>query len=457
MFCIKCGKEIKEGARFCTVCGHPVQVKPQLQAAKGPVKMQAESQPQEPKKAPQNEADDDKTLVLNPQIPNHPPQDTGAMGYSEPLRTEMPAQPGKKKKGILGLVIVLILLVFVALGCLFFIIYIQNKDVGFVKLDDTEQIDSDEDDEEDNDGEVEEEINGQFSEEDGETEEVAEEETDYMAQAQEAYDNNDYILALQCCSMALQQDSLNEDAYLLEADIYLAQQEFEQAAIVLSEGIVETASPILEDKQNRLLDSVIATSCSEYNSLGTLTCEIIYDSNGNAIRYTFYSDGKNISSIEECGYDSQGNNISKAHYNGSMKMEWQESYDYDSAGNMISCTHYNSKNRKEWTDQYTYDGNGRKIETDRYNGDGTLSWWDEYTYVSDEKFSKVAHPSTGQTVVFQYTSAYDQFGNQTEFAEYDASGNCTSSWTKEYNGLGDVTKYTYGDSERNYVYEYVYK
>jgi len=77
--------------------------------------------------------------------------------------------------------------------------------------------------------------------------------------------------------------------------------------------------------------------------------------------------------------------------------------------------------------------------------------------LSNENVIKTAHPSTGETVVIQITCVFDLLGNQTEYAEYDASGACTYAWQKEYNGLDDVTKYIYGDSEINYIYDYVYK
>lgn len=450
MFCSKCGKELKEGAKFCTSCGQPIQSKTSSNVSETPVKIQVHQAASQDEKQTQNSVEEHKEGLAEQKIPVEPAQSVKVMPNGEKGSSAHDAQI---RKGIWGLVVLLVVLVFVALGCLLYIISLQKSDNNSINADEENTVQA-EDDEKDAGNAIDE----YFSAGEGESaEETIEIEADYLKKAREAYMNNDYVIALQYCDMALQADNLNEEAYSLEADIYLEQQEIEQAANILNEGIAATDSSNLKYCKEQLVTDVNTTACSQYNSLGTLICEVEYDASGNAVRYISYSDGKNISSIEECGYDSWGRMVSKSHYNGSMMFEWQEVYDYNSAGYVSGCTYYNAKNKKEWFDEYTYDVNGRQIQTTRYNADGTLSWWDEYTYISDENVIKTAHPSTGETVVIQITCVFDQMGNQTEYAEYDASGVCTYGWQKEYNGLGHVTKYIYGDSEINYIYDYVYK
>ncbi len=478
MFCSKCGKEIKEGAKFCTSCGQAVIM------AHQPVNVQREikKEVQIDNHSLQNKEDDDKTLLLS-EIENQqevknstvstPPIDTPVLNTEatnwtpdfNQINADMFAgsqsQPVKKKKGIIGLIILLVLLILIAIGCLFFILFMQKNGEWNTKDSEKRSIEKEQDlEDEMMDEEAGEETDEGTEEEVGESaveENTAQEEkTDYLQKAQEAYNGRDYVLALQYCEAALQTDDKNEEIYSLEADIYLEQQEVEQASIVLVEGIFNTNSSILEMKREQIIKRVTTTSCKQYNSLGTLICEVEYDASGNAVRYTHYSDGKNISNIEECSYDSWGNNIGKNNYNSNMNLEWKETYEYDVAGNMTKCTHYNSRNKKEWVDQYDYDNQNRKIELTRYNADGSLSWWDEYTYVGNTSGTKIAHPSSGETVTIPCSYSYDQLGNQTEYAEYDSAGTCTYGWQKVYNGLGDITKYVYGDSEVNYVYEYMY-
>lgn len=449
MFCSKCGKEIKEGAKFCTFCGQPIIYEHNTKYTENiaPAHMKA------------NDEDDDKTVLLQDEPKNNSVQAVNReqnINYHPvvaPVNMEksLTGQKKQKKSGLLGLLILLVVLVIIAVGCLFFIFFAKDN-ADIIREDDTKEEKVSDDEEE---SEEQQEIGGELTEE--ETEEAKEEESaNYLEKAQEAYDDGDYEMASQYYAMVIQDDSQDEDAYSMRALALLKQQDCEQAAITLCEGIAATDSEELKREREQLITDVMTLSCSQFNSLGVLVCDVTYDTDGNPVRYTHYSDGTNISAVEECEYDSKGRCTEKTQYNGNMQLEWEETYSYDSSDNMISCVHYNSKSRKEWRDEYEYDMQGRQIEVTRYNADGSLSWWDEYTYTNDENMIKTAHPSNGQSVVIRCELSFDPMGNQTGYKEYDASGNCTYSWEKEYNGLGDVTKYSYGDSSVDYVYDYVY-
>lgn len=409
MFCSQCGKEIKEGAKFCTSCGTPTV------------------------------------------------QTSGVGKINAVPEVKYDTVNMKKKKGFKGWIGLFICFVIVAGVCagIFFYIGIENLPFQTEKKQSEEK---DIDEEKNTDEEKDTTIANEDSEEQAvlPQEEAKQEEMDYMAQAQEAYAAEDYELAIQCCEMAIQENDQNVEAYSTKALAFLKQEDCEAAASTLCDGIVATDSEELRAAREQLIADVTIVSCLQFNSLDVLICEVNYDVYGNAVKYTYYSDGTTVSSIEEYSYDDFGRCTKMVQCNSSGTMQWQEDYDYDGTGNMIYVTHYNSKMREEWSDYYSYDMQGRKTALERYNPDGTLSWWDEYTYMDDENMTKTAHPSDGSTVIIHCKLSFDELGNQTGYEEYDSSGTSTYAWTKEYNGLGDEVVYLYGDSTVNYVYEYTY-
>ncbi len=459
MFCSKCGNQIKDGAKFCTFCGQPVrslpvQPKPEEPALETSKVM--ESSEAEPLKSVQQQ--NVYQAASNANYNTNANYDSNAVYNGQ-------QPPRKKNKAVILLVILLIVLIMAIVGIVLYIFvfpkFTENSD-GMDSVTIEEGTDEDTDDggeeedeseEDDSDQKETDTIEADAAEETA-GEEPAEEEIDYLADAQEAYNSGDYANSLQYCEMALQEDTYNEAAYSLKSDIYLEEKEIEQAAEALNEGIINTASSALETKKQQLIESVVVLSCSQYNSLGTLICNMDYDAKGNPIRYTFYDENGNISAVEECNYDGQNWLTGMSHYSGSSSLEWKENYFYDSAGYRIGCIRYNGQNSKQWTEEYQNDAYGRHVEVARYNANGSLSWRDEYFYDSDENFVKSAHPSPNTTVRYQCAYVYDQFGNQIEFTEYNENGECTNSWKKEYNGLGYLSKYCYGDHEVNYVYEY---
>lgn len=116
MFCKKCGKELKEGAKFCVSCGNPVGVvKPTV------------NQP------------------TTNQVVNRPTQDISMMGRQVSMTAE-PAKPKKKKNVGLVVLIVLILLLLVLGGVGGFVLFqtLNEESVTYdEKEDDEKKSDSD--------------------------------------------------------------------------------------------------------------------------------------------------------------------------------------------------------------------------------------------------------------------------------------------------------------------------
>jgi tetratricopeptide (TPR) repeat protein len=412
MFCSNCGKEIKEGAKFCPGCGHPVA-------------MQAASQP---------------VVQQEPQFRN---------------TVQQPAQPKAEASRVPIVAIVVVALILLCL--LGFLAYQKFGDrlPAFLNKDDAVIVEGEQPGEdagqELDQADSTDEAGGETAS--GETD--FEEEVDYLAQAQAAYDSGSYSVALQYCDMAMQADASNASVYALESDIYVAQGEYEQAATMLNDGYDATEAESLLTQKEQLKNHMIVTSCIEYDAQGTVVCEVEYDEDGNPTTYTNYSDGRTITDIEEKTYDNEGDNSMTTHYDSGMNIQWQETYEYDTNGNVTKCEHYDAKGQKEWYDKYSYDSDNRQTGTTRYNADNTVSWWDEYTYDGDTSVTKTAHPSTGDVVVIQIEYTYDDYGNETSYQE-DYGDDSGSFWEKEYNAFDDVVKYTYGDTEINYVYTYDY-
>ena len=291
MFCTNCGKMIKDTARFCPYCGQSVKpVQPQEQSAQPQVQpvheVSAQSQVQEVPVQPQVQPQVQEVPV-QPQRVQEPPVQTA----------QKPPRSGKKKGGILFLVLLLILL---AVGGAAGWYYFQKQDNDGDKPLEEVEGESVEESEEEPEEETDE---TPVTEEDALEEELPEEpeEVDPLKDARAAYEADDFALALRGCDDALLEDAGREEAYELKADIYLEQDEVEEAAQVLCQGIEATDSQMLIDKREDLIARVVTRSCMQYNSLKDLIGMIQYDNAGNAIRYTYY-DGADVLSIEECDY-----------------------------------------------------------------------------------------------------------------------------------------------------------
>ena len=419
-----------------------------------------------------------------------------------------------------------------------------------------------------------------------------------MKLAEKKYEAGEYEEALTYYQAALERDDTVVDAYLKSADIYLAEESYDEAIAILKDGITKNIegenSKNLEDKLAELCmersDYFLAqgeyeqavgiltegTGCTDATDLAEreaylreniivrrekeIECddddnivewnEAIYDNTGNMIKYECYDSDGNVEWGMEYEYDASGNETKYVYYESGKISEWEEneynefgsmikseSYDangnmyiygeaeYDNEGNVAQFIYYYSDGSKGNWSEYEYDKNGNMTKHLRYfqgdylkfvteyneagsvskfvfyNDDESVREWIEYDYDENENLVKsIGYNSDGSiSGVTEYDEAgnriknlsydeegnitereeaeydeeghakeyiaynsdgsvssvieYDQWGNEIKYTEYDDKGNPDEQWEKSYDSLGNILS----DSEDgNYVYEYTY-
>lgn len=157
---------------------------------------------------------------------------------------------------------------------------------------------------------------------------------------------------------------------------------------------------------------------SRYEGEGNLASEIVYNSDDNEVKKTYYrEDGTAYWEIE---YDDTGHHTREINYDEQENIVNRREYEYDAAGNIIKRV------------DYDYEGN---IED---------AW--EYTYDEDGHLLKCIHNGS---VIKEYT--YDSAGNMTKEIT-----DPYTQWKKyEYDNENRVIKITVQDEDRHeYRYEY---
>ena len=419
-----------------------------------------------------------------------------------------------------------------------------------------------------------------------------------MKLAEKKYEAGEYEEALTYYQAALERDDTAVDAYLKSADIYLAEESYDEAIAILKDGIAKN----IEGENSKNLQDKLAELCMERSdyflaqgeyeqAVGILNegtgytdaadlaereaylreniivrrekeieCddddnivewnEAIYDNTGNMIKYECYDSDGNVEWGMEYEYDASGNETKYVYYESGKISEWEEneynefgsmikseSYDangnmyiygeaeYDNAGNVAQFIYYYSDGSKGNWSEYEYDQNGNMTKHLRYfqgdylkfvteyneagsvskfvfyNDDESVREWIEYDYDENENLVKsIGYNSDGSiSGVTEYDEAgnrtkylsydeegnitereeaeydeeghakeyiaynsdgsvssvieYDQWGNEIKYTEYDDKGNPDEQWEKSYDSLGNILS----DSEDgNYVYEYTY-
>ncbi len=308
-------------------------------------------------------------------------------------------------------------------------------------------------------------------------------------------------------------DSQNENVYLYEADIYLAQDRWEEAVEALNEGMDATGSEVLENRKNDIRDNlrIIKEEMPNFES-GT---RYEYDANGNQVKAVFYCDGGNeIEGRVTYEYDAKGNLIKavstdetgivlewgefKYEYdsngyltrkelcnenglvvvydeyqydvNGNVirEINYQEdeyenyiteyNYEYDAAGNQIKSAEYIEDLNSGIRDLrsmvgYEYDTSGKKIKEIYYGSNGTMIGWLEYEYDVNGKETKSIDYNADGSIYGWTECKYDINGNIVKRTEYYSDGSIYS-WT-EYNSVGLPAKEDLLGEYYEYTYSYV--
>ena len=206
---------------------------------------------------------------------------------------------------------------------------------------------------------------------------------------------------------------------------------------------------------------------SRYEGEGNLDYEIVYDSEGNKVKLTYYEEDKTIRRVIEyegadlemriIDYDEQGNIVGR------------REFEYDAAGNMTLMVDYDADGNIEvneshdcdtyriihhyWPTENVYDAAGNLIKRVDYDYEGNIEDVFEYTY--DE---------SGNLLQYMHNAVEYNASGVIEY-EYDSAGNMTKEITvpdnqwKEYeydseNRLIKLTEYLHGEVKHEYGYEY---
>jgi RHS repeat-associated protein len=176
-------------------------------------------------------------------------------------------------------------------------------------------------------------------------------------------------------------------------------------------------------------DPFSETTSYSYDTAGNLTgmtntqVSVIYsyDASNRATNVNYVSHTKPISYT----YNGVGNRTSMADPDGGVT-----TYAYDAASRPISLTNHLGQ-----TTRYSYDSRGRLSRKDYHNGTYVL-----YTYDRANRLLSVVNKKSTGEVISSYTYEYDAVGNRTKMTEADGG---VTSYT--YDALNQLTKAVYPD------------
>lgn len=209
-----------------------------------------------------------------------------------------------------------------------------------------------------------------------------------------------------------------------------------------------------------------------------------YDEAGNEIKFVMYDVDGSISEWYEREYDKAGNEIMCAEYDeaGNVIRKYESSY--DDKGNLITYATFwtGPMNNKELAlvlnEEYEYDELNHRVKYTYHHSDG-YTGWSEYEYSKADNKIKVIYSereriiteydkagneikrvyyraSGGTTAEAWYVSEYDAYGNKISCIHYDRDGAVEYKEEWEYNKLGNKISYSFYDEETSGRYEYEY-
>lgn len=180
-----------------------------------------------------------------------------------------------------------------------------------------------------------------------------------------------------------------------------------------------------------------------------------YDANGNVVKEENYGWGDKFSGRYEYTYDADGNKIGVVSYDENGLVSYRYEYKYDENGNQISYTCYNS-NGEQSGSYFTYDEHGNVTKETAVNRDGTEDVFKTYTYSYDDSgnilVKNVYNSTSKKTNRYEYT--YDENGNQLSEIQYNNDGSVGTKYT--YNSDGLTLTAVYNDDNGNALGSYTY-
>ena len=209
----------------------------------------------------------------------------------------------------------------------------------------------------------------------------------HMEAAKQYIMEENYGQALKEYDAALELYSDRADVYLAMAELYVMMEDFETAWKVLKQGITKTNDEKLENylheiragKTETLYTNDGQTIINYYGDNGNIETKIIYDANGmvssivefntngNMVKSTQYSDGE-IELIRE--YNEDGKIVKKIQY---LYGEIWLIREYNEAGRIVREIEYHYEEKFSEEPMYTiidYDENGNEVKRVDYYPDG---------------------------------------------------------------------------------------
>lgn len=365
MFCANCGKQIKDGAKFCLYCG----------ASQGA--------------AP---------------APVAPPPRVAVQPPIQPQPVAVAVKP-KKKKPVLAIVLVLLVLAAALTAAGYFVVLpmVHKKQWNASMELAGEYLEADD-------------FRGAVRAlEDAETQLPGQPET--ALQLARAYARSG---DLDAAKQIMQQvsDARIQEKTLQEVGSWFNGNTFNADHMIMGESIVtngeeEISRPYYSEPDD---DTRRLSWWSAYADKSYLYVVRDFDRDWNCWKVVYYQEDGSVDSSYEYTYDTAGNCLSYTEYDGNDIMQVQETYTYDADGNKLSeaRTNTDKENYSDYVRDFDTDGNC--VKETYYNADGSVS--SEYSYAYDEHGNCTEgysqRPGENKQLDFTMQATYDDAGNLLE-------------------------------------------
>ena len=188
-----------------------------------------------------------------------------------------------------------------------------------------------------------------------------------------------------------------------------------------------------------------------------------YNADGNPLTGIDYDRSGKVTNTYEYTYDADGNRLSYIEYDENGIMAYYNESTYDVNGNQVTYTAYRENGKQKWAYRYTYDDHNNKIKETTVNDNGTETVYKTYTYSYDDSgnilVQNIYYADSKETDRYEYT--YDENGNQLSETRYNNDGSVAARFT--YNSDGSPLKTEINDDHGNaqststYTYESGYQ
>jgi len=105
---------------------------------------------------------------------------------------------------------------------------------------------------------------------------------------------------------------------------------------------------------------------------------------------------------------------------------------------------------------YIYDDKGNNTEIASYNADGSLSKKSIYTYDDKGNNTEIASYNADGSLFMKVINTYDDKGNKTEAASYNAGGSLFMKVINTYDDKGNNTEMASYNADGSLAWEYIY-